>query len=137
MDKQLEEIIVKSFFNKRLQDRVLFELTSTKKRKDAIGRLSHNYMDVLNDKYMMEIPKPNNNSNEIVEFLKKYGAGNTCYVISYYGDIDGKHLPLSYALEKAVGFGMPSLILCIPNKLAYLECEQVYGSPPRYILKKD
>jgi len=137
MDKQLEEIIVKSFFNKRLRDRVLFELTSVKKRKHAIGRLCHSYMDVLDDKYMMEIPKPNSNFNEIVGLLKKYGSGDACYVISYYEDIEGKYLPLSYALEKAVGLGMPSIISCIPNKLAYLECEQVYGSPPRYILKKD
>lgn len=137
MDNQLEKIIVNSFFNKRFQDRVLFELSSIKKRKDAIGRLSHNYIDVLNDKYMIAIPKPNSDSYEIAELLKKYGAGDTCYVISFYEDIDGKHLPLPYALEKAVGSGMPTLISFIPNKLAYLECEQEYGSPPRYILKKD
>ncbi|WP_257131235.1 hypothetical protein [Bacillus toyonensis] len=33
MDKKLEEIIVKSFFTKRLQHRVLFELSSSKNVK--------------------------------------------------------------------------------------------------------
>ncbi|MDM5293093.1 hypothetical protein QUF81_07790 [Peribacillus simplex] len=34
MDKEMEKTIVKSFFTKRLQDRILFELSSAKKRKD-------------------------------------------------------------------------------------------------------
>lgn len=33
MDKKLEEIIVKSFFTKRIQDRIMFELSSTKNVK--------------------------------------------------------------------------------------------------------
>lgn len=137
MDKKIEEIIIKSFFDKRIQDRILFELASVKKRQHAIGRLSHNYTDVLNNKYMTEIPKPNSNFSNILKLLKKHGAGETCYAISFCSDIDGKHLDLSYALENAVGFGMPSLISCIPNKLVYLECEQEYGPTKRYILKKE
>lgn len=72
----------------------------------------------------------------ILDLLKKNGAGEACYVISFNDEIDGNHLPLAYALEQAVGFGMPSLISCIPSKLAHLECEQEYGAPPRYILKR-
>ncbi len=137
MDKQVEEIIVRTFFNKRVQDRILFELSSKTKRTMAIGRLSHNYLDVLKNQYMTELYKPNSNFNDIAALLREEGAGNICYVISYNYNIDGIYLPLLTALEEAVGFGMPSLISCIPNKLLYLECEQVFGPPPRYILKKD
>jgi hypothetical protein len=88
-------------------------------------------------KYVVEIPKPNSDPKVIEKILKEYGAEGSCYVISYNDEIDGEYLDLSYALEKVVGFGMPSLIFCNPNKVAYLECEQVEGSPPRYILKRD
>lgn len=38
MNKEIEEIIVKTFFVKRIQQRVLFELSSPQKRYDAFGR---------------------------------------------------------------------------------------------------
>ncbi|WP_245602239.1 hypothetical protein [Peribacillus kribbensis] len=74
---------------------------------------------------MIEIPKPNSNFEKIAELLKKHGAGEFCYSISDCKAIDGKELPLLSALEKAVGYGMPSIISCIPGKLAYFGAEQV------------
>jgi hypothetical protein len=38
MNKEIEEAIVKSFFNKNKQQRVLFELFSPQKRRDALCR---------------------------------------------------------------------------------------------------
>jgi hypothetical protein len=137
MNKEIEEIIVKSFFTKRLQDRVLFELFSKKdKRQDALDRLCHNYRTTLRKEYMIEIPKPNSDYEEIAELLKRYGAGDTCYSISWSETIDGKELPLLAALEKAVGYGMPSIISCIPGKLAFFEAEQEVLPSPRFILKR-
>ncbi|ULO05358.1 hypothetical protein H1230_19925 [Paenibacillus sp. 19GGS1-52] len=136
MNSELEIIVVKTFFEKRIQERVLFELSSPKKRKDAIGRLNHQYKQTLNENYMIEIPKPNSNYLHIANLLKNYGAGDYCYVISWSDSIDTQELPLTTALEKAVGLGMPTLISCIPNKLIYFEAEQEFGSPPRYILSK-
>ncbi|MEY8754357.1 hypothetical protein AB9M93_07285 [Peribacillus frigoritolerans] len=136
MDKELEDIIVKSFFNKRIQQRVLFELFSAKKRMDAIGRLNHNYLTTLREEFMIEIPKPNSDPEEIENLLKKQGAGNDCYAISWNDSIDGKYMSLTSALEVSVGEGFPSIISCIPGKLAYFEAEQSYGPPPRFILKR-
>lgn len=137
MDKEQEELIVKAFFEKTIQNRVMFELSSEKKRKDAIGRVDSITRNGIQEKYKIEIQKPNSDYKEILNLLKRYGAGDKCYVISFCEDIDGENLPLSFALEKAVGLGMPSIISCIPGKLAYLECEQSYGAPPRYVLKRD
>jgi hypothetical protein len=81
--------------------------------------------------------KPNSDYNKILNLLKFNGAKDNCYVISYNKDIDGLYLQLSTALEKAIGYGMPSIISCVLNKLLYFESEQVYGSPARYILKKN
>ena len=57
MNKQLDEIIVKSFFNRKIQQRVLFELSTPKKRLDAIQRLNHNYSETLRNEFMIEIPE--------------------------------------------------------------------------------
>lgn len=137
MDKEQEEIIVKSFFTRRIRERIMFELSSSKRRKDALSRLCHGYDIYLLKQYMIEIPKPNSNPAEIEALLKSYGAGKNCYAISWYEEIDGKHLPLHTALERAVGRGLPSLISCISGKLAYFEAEQEYGAPPRYILRRE
>lgn len=70
MNKEYEEIVVRNFFEKRIQNRIIFELLSTKKRKDALSRLSHSYKDVLCEKYMIGLPKSNSNYIEIEELLK-------------------------------------------------------------------
>ena len=136
MNKKYEELIVKNFVIKRIQYRMNYELTSVKKRTDALSRLCHNYDIVFIKEYMVELSKPNSEYIDIVNTLKSYGAKDNCYSISFNEDIDGQYLPLKFALEKAVGFRMPSIISCIPNKLIYFESEQCYGFPARFILIK-
>lgn len=136
MDKEIEKIIVKTFFTKRLQDRVLFEMSSAKKRKDALSRLCHSYGTTLRNEYMVDIPKPNSDPEAIAKVLKQNGAGNSCYVLSWNEEIDGQKLPLLTALEHAVGMGMPSIISCILDKLAYFEGELEALPPPRFLLKR-
>jgi hypothetical protein len=136
LDKEIEKIIVKAFFTKRLQDRVMFEMSSAKKRKDALSRLCHSYRITLREEYMFDIPKPNSDPEAIAKLLKQNGAGDSCYVISWDEEIDGKVQPLLTALEHAVGMGMPSIISCIPDKLAYFEAEQEVLPSPRFLLKR-
>ncbi|MEH7146771.1 hypothetical protein [Priestia megaterium] len=132
MNKDIEEIVVRTFFERRIQERVMFELFSPKKRDKALHRLNHDYKRNLREQYMIEIPTPNSCASELANLLKKHDAGKQCYALSFNKDIDEKKLPLLTALEHAVGYGFPSLIVCIPNKLAYFEAEQGYGPPPRY-----
>ncbi|PGK51880.1 hypothetical protein CN918_29245 [Priestia megaterium] len=134
MDKEKEKIIVRSFFTKRLQDRVLFELHSAKKRKDALGRLCHTYKTTLREERMIPIPKPNSDPEQLAKLLKQHGAGKTCYVISWDEDIDGQEMLLNEALNRVVGMGMPSILSCIPGKLAYFEAEQEVLPSPRFLL---
>ncbi len=136
MNKEMEELIVKSFFEKRAQERVLHELFTPEKRSQALNRLCHQYEKMLRTKYMIEIPPPNSGPNEIYELLREYGADKMCYSLSYNEDIDGKQMPLSEALEHAVGFGFPSIVSSLSDELAYFEAEQGFGPPPRYLLKR-
>jgi len=43
MNKDIEEIVVRTFFERRIQERVMFELFSPKKRDKALHRLNHDY----------------------------------------------------------------------------------------------
>lgn len=46
-------------------------------------------------------------------------------------------MSLFSTLHKAVGYGMLFIISRFPNKFLYFESEQTYGSPARFILKKE
>ncbi|MGB8273269.1 MAG: hypothetical protein WCE77_26830, partial [Priestia megaterium] len=105
MNKTQEQLIVKAFFEKRIQERILHELASPKKRLDALSRLCHNYTTTLRKKYLIELPKANFNKEGLETLLRKYGPIKQCYVISWHEDIDGKEMPLSSALEHIVGLG--------------------------------
>lgn len=136
MDKDYETKIVKAFFYRNRQERSLFELFSEKKRRNFRFKLSC-YYNFIDKDYMIEVPKPNSDYKEIMKLLKSYGAPEMSYSISLCDKIDGKHLPLEDAIKVAVGYGMGTIVSCIPEKLAYLEGEQGFGPPPRYILFKD
>lgn len=136
MDKEYEVILVKNFFNESIQDRLIYELGSEKKRINALSRLCHNYDELFIQKYTVNITKTYSDYNEIINLLKSYGAKDNCYAISWNQAIDGQYLPLKSAIVNAAGLGMPSIISCIPDKLLYFESEQEYGRPARYIFKK-
>jgi hypothetical protein len=135
MDEELEKKIVSAFVSRRIRKRMLFELFS-KRRRHAISRLDDRYLETLCSEFMIEIPRPNSDPEEIEKILRKHGAGDWCYSISWKEGIDGKVLPLGTALSIAVGSGFSSIVSCIPGKLAYFESEQGFGPPPRYLLKR-
>ena len=136
MDKEQERVLVQSFFVKRVQERVLHELFTPKKRDMALQRLDHRYLSMLKNDYLIEVKPPNSWPDDTYDLLKQYGAPDTCYCLSENELISGKTLPLREALEHAIGFGFASIISCIPGELAYFEAEQSFGPPPRYLLKK-
>lgn len=133
MDNLYEVQTVKTFFNKQYQERIIYELNSKKKRMDAIHRLCHNFQNILNCRYMRKIEC--SNYEDVLRIIKAYSDTELCYVISHNKIVDGMHMKLDEALKAVVGYGMPSLVVCIPNKMVYFEAEQINGAPPRYILE--
>lgn len=135
MDILYEQEIVRSFFAKNYQERIIYELNNKGKRKNVFSRLCHDFDKLLNYRYMEECRE--SDYLDIYKILQLHGAPNSCYVLSYNTMIDGKYIALNEALSIAVGYGMPSLIVCVPNQLAYFEAEQIQGAPPRYLLKRN
>ena len=82
MDKDFEENICRNFFDKRVSDRLTFELRSLKKRCEFIRKLSHTAEKYLNVKKIFRQfetpPDP--------ELIKGFLGSEMCYVISH-GDM--------------------------------------------------
>jgi hypothetical protein len=85
----------------------------------------------------VEPPRKAGNStypSDMVECaLRSRGAGATCYVISEAAGLDAKRLPLREALDRVIGYGMGTLLSCVPGKLAFYEGE---GPSDRCILER-
>ncbi len=133
IDKTEEKLFIESFVKKNKRDRSLFELNSKKKRGNFFNKLCHRYDEIIDSRYMEKIQT--SSSIDIFNLLKKEGAKKDCYILSYLEELDGHRMPLSDALKECVGRGMPSIVSCIPGKLAYFEAEQEAGPPPRFILR--
>lgn len=135
MDRNIEDIFLNNFIDKRIRDRIRFELNKEEKRIYAISRFCHRTEDIIIKSNILTSNKKLK-YEEILKLLRKYGAQKNCYVISSDSEIDGKTMTLDEALDTCHGLGMPSIIICIPDHLAYIECEQEQGPADKYILYK-
>ena len=70
----------------------------------------------------------------MLDALRKLGAPPRCHVISVHGELDKRDMPLSDALQIAIGSGQGTFIYCITGVLAYFEGEE---PDERYICQRD
>jgi hypothetical protein len=126
-----EAAFIKSFVLPEKQARWLELLPNAKRRHIFLHRLADDRD--FNPKFRVDIIPSQQKPESVERILKQNGAPERCYVISESPDIDGKEMPLSEALEEVLGYGMGSLLSCIPGKLVYYEGEMLSD---RYILKK-
>jgi len=138
-----EEAFVNAFIEPDFRDRLLFELRAQgsrqvhgKSHRGGFIRRFGGVPDYCDHRSVITLHPPNSNPLHTRDLLTARGAGPTCYAISSSGQIDGRIVPLLDALTAAVGYGMPTILSCVPGRLAYLETEQMAGPPGRYILLK-
>ena len=125
-----EEALVKAFVEPSRQERFLTFLTHPKKRRKFTDEFAHRRDRFLQPKFFRSIPPSQQNPSAWFSILRSLGAPDNCWVISE-GDLDGREVGLLAALKEVVGYGMGTLISCIPGRLAYFESED-----ERYILQK-
>jgi hypothetical protein len=136
MDIEQETQFIKRFVRRERRERARFELQSAKKRSAFLSRLCHMYAEIFDMRYLRPVPLPNSDYRTILQALINKHAPKQCYVISGITELDGKFMDLPGALERVVGFGLPSIVICIPGTLGYFEAEQEAGPPPRYLLER-
>lgn len=133
MNEEIEKRFVYTFLENRIRDRIIFELTSNKRRRTAILRFCHTTEDIVKPSciYLTTTDK----SLFMSEF---YNLSNVkkCHVISLNNEIDGKEVSIEKAVSSCVGFGMPSIII-VSESLALIETEQSVGAARKYILRSN
>ena len=124
-----EEAVIKAFIRSNRQERFLRFLSDPKRRGEFTSSLAH--FKGLNHKYVLRIPANQQKPSSLANLLASMGAGSKCWVISENLDVDGREMDLHTALAKTIGYGMGTIISCVPGRLAYFEDEDV-----RYILSR-
>lgn len=125
----LEQNFITKCVIKEKQERLLFELGG-KKRRDGIGRFSHNTDELIKpNKIMLKAPA---SKEEILSIIGK--RDEKCCIIAYNESLDKKECTFDEALDMVLGNGMPAVI--IADSFAVIETEQCYGTPIRYIVEK-
>ena len=133
---KIEESFVNTFVLKNRRERSIFELNSESKRGRFLSRLCHNYVTVFDARYFCSLEELGADSTALWSRLAGLGAGSHCQVISCNQEVDGKRVALKDAITATQGFGLPSILICVPDSLAYFEGEQQNGAPPRFLLVK-
>lgn len=128
----IEKQIIEAFVVPSKRARFLEGLANPKKRPKTLDRLYH-HIDDLDSRYRWQVPSGEQSSAEILANLKARGAPDECYIVSCWDKFDQQTMPLRDALEGVVGYGMGTIISCIPGRLAYYEAEE---PGQRFILER-
>lgn len=126
-----EQGFVHSFVQTSRRERVLSFLDHPKKRRKFTDELAHHGQYFFSPECLRSIQPSQQNAASIHATLHSLGAPQICHLISE-GNLDGKEMDLGEALKEVVGYGVGTVISCIPGRLGYFEGE----SRERYILQK-
>lgn len=97
MNSQKEQVFVEKYINKRYKERLQFELSSKKKRRDGLDRFSHDTELLIDDKKLsFKTDAPTQSL-----FSTWFGKSTDVYVLSDKY-IDGKQMSIADAYEYAV-----------------------------------
>ena len=126
-----EQAFVQSFVQRARRERVLLCLANTKKRSKFVHEFAHHGTHILAPECLRSIKPSQQNPDSICAILRGLGAPGTCHVISE-SSFDGEEMELLAALKEVVGYGMGTVISCLPGQLGYFEGEV----RERYILQR-
>ena len=124
-----EKATIKAFVVANKPERFLGFISNPKRRDKFLRELAH--FRHLDPRFTKALPPRNQCPKAVAAPLRARGAGDTCWVISELGRIDGPEMSLESALSEIIGIGMGTILSCIPGKLAYFEDED-----SRFILEK-
>jgi len=126
-----EEALSRSFIVPTKRERTWELLSNPKRRKKITASLAH-FKD-LDPRWVVPIPPSEQTAAGLERLLRARGARDSCYLVSEASQLDSQRLPLGEALEEVIGYGMGTLISCVPGELAFFEGE---GPADRCILAR-
>ncbi len=118
-----DEATIRAFIQKNKQERCVQFLANPKHRHKFTSELAH--FKWLDERFAHPIPASIAHTvKEIASLLRTKGAPATVQVLSEDSTIDGKELDLEEAIGRVRGYGMGTVLSCIPGKLGYFEDEE-------------
>lgn len=116
------EALIDAFVVAERRERYRFLVRTPKRRGELRNRLAH-WRD-FDARRAVALPRDAQASaTAVAQFLEMRGAPSSCYVLSEWGEYDGRVMPLADATGAIVGRGMGTVLSCIPGRLAYYESE--------------
>ena len=120
--------LILPFLDKVHCERIIYLSEAKNGRNKVLSEFYHKFRNKFNQRYMTHVDV---DTETIYNLLISRGAPDSCYVISNDEQVDGKTLLLKDALGE-IRSETGSFILCVPNKLAYFESEEIHD---RWILE--
>lgn len=130
MNRTIEERFVQSYIVPGRRERLLFELHG-KRRSEGVGRFCHRTDELL---IQSKVKLCGQYITEELQAAVSAAKQKTCYVISYFEDLDGREIGKHEVLNLMIGRGMPSI--AVFEDFAILETEQESGPAVKYLLVK-
>ena len=118
----VHEILLPNVISSDSKERIKLLLNSKKGRAKFISKLDH--FNAFENKYITNLPS-NFTTEMILEYLKKKGASDDCYILSSMSSLDKRNLLLRDALDSVYGRGFGCIISCVPGGLLYYEGEDM------------
>ena len=116
-----ESAFVESFIVKPRRERVLESLASSKNRHKFTSMFDHHGRSYIVPGCIRQVEPRYQHVSDLEQILRSMGAPATCHFIG--GKHDGEDLQLLAALREVVGYGIGTVLSCVPGKLAYFEAE--------------
>lgn len=123
MDKKIEQQFVERYIAKNYQERLLWELSSAKRRSKALSRFSHDADDVLDQQVNPKI---------ITSFTEICERDKTVYILSW-DENDGMNLPFDEAIRYCESTYMS--VVLIGKSFALIKEETEKGTPNIFYVK--
>jgi hypothetical protein len=119
-----EQETVRAFIMKDRRERCAYLLGHPKHRRKFTDELAH--FKWLDDRFSHPIPPSTAHTPaELVQLLRRKGAGQTVWVISDDCVIDAKEMLLDDAMTHIWGREIGTILSCIPGKLAFFAGEEM------------
>ena len=130
MYKEAEMTFFGKFGDVPIRKRICAKLKCRKRHEYLCAELPHRLL--FDSKWLIEIPKSKQNSEDVHAAMVRLGAPERCHVLSTHRDKDGAEMLLKDALEMVVCKWLCGIVLIsIPDRLGYYEGEDYED---RYII---
>ena len=101
MDCAAEERFVRTYIRKNRRERLLYELTTPKKRYRGISRFCHRAKDLLDPAFLVAEGEDLERLPAFRQFVREHSG--PCLLLSPYPWLDEEIMPLEKAVEQGAG----------------------------------